>query len=62
VPVEFIGGVSTDGSGFGVGRILDVEVVTERILALHEDREQPPIPGYEQFGYHLQPHQAEATR
>ena len=25
-PVEFIGGVSTDGSGFGVGRILDVEV------------------------------------
>jgi 2-oxoglutarate ferredoxin oxidoreductase subunit alpha len=62
VPVEFIGGVSTDGSGFGVGRILDVEVITERILALHEGREQPPIPGYEQFGYHLQPHQAEATR
>jgi 2-oxoglutarate ferredoxin oxidoreductase subunit alpha len=62
VPVEFIGGVSTDGSGFGVGRILDVEVVAERILALHEGREQPPIPGYEQFGYQLQPHQAEATR
>jgi 2-oxoglutarate/2-oxoacid ferredoxin oxidoreductase subunit alpha len=62
VPVEFIGGVSTDGSGFGVGRILDVEVVAERILALHQDREQPPIPGYEKFGYQLQPHQAEATR
>jgi 2-oxoglutarate/2-oxoacid ferredoxin oxidoreductase subunit alpha len=62
VPVEFIGGVSTDGSGFGVGRILDVEMITARILALHEGREQPLIPGYEQFGYQLQPHQAEATR
>ena len=27
VPVEFIGGVSTDHSGFGVGRLLDVEVI-----------------------------------
>jgi 2-oxoglutarate/2-oxoacid ferredoxin oxidoreductase subunit alpha len=61
-PVSFIGGVSTDGSGFGVGRILDVEVVAERILALHEDREQPMIPGYEINSYQLQPHQAEATR
>jgi 2-oxoglutarate ferredoxin oxidoreductase subunit alpha len=62
VPVEFIGGVSTDHSGFGVGRILDVEVIAERLLALHEEREQPPIPGYEVNSYELQPHQAEATR
>jgi 2-oxoglutarate ferredoxin oxidoreductase subunit alpha len=62
VPVEFIGGVSTDHSGFGVGRILDVEVIAERLLALHEGREQPVIPGYEVNSYELQPHQAEATR
>ncbi len=61
-PVSFIGGVSTDHSGFGVGRILDVEVITERLLALHQDREMPPIPGYEANGYALQPHQAEAAR
>jgi 2-oxoglutarate ferredoxin oxidoreductase subunit alpha len=56
-PVEFIGGVSTDHSGFGVGRLLDTEVVAERILALHEGRELPPVPGYEQFTYQLQEHQ-----
>ena len=56
-PVTFIGGVSTDHSGFGVGRLLDVEVIAERILALHEDRELPLIPGYEQFTYQLQEHQ-----
>jgi len=61
-PVSFIGGVSTDHSGFGVGRILDVEVIAERLLALHQDREMPPIPGYEVNGYALQPHQAEAAR
>jgi 2-oxoglutarate ferredoxin oxidoreductase subunit alpha len=61
-PVTFIGGVSTDQSGFGVGRILDVEVVAARLLALHEDREQPMIPGYEVNSYSLQPHQTEATR
>jgi len=61
-PVEFIGGVSTDQSGFGVGRILDAEVIAERLLALHEEREQPPIPGYDVNSYALQPHQAEATR
>lgn len=55
-PVTFIGGVSTDHSGFGVGRILDVEVIAERILALHEDRELPVVPGYEQFTYQLQDH------
>ncbi len=62
VPVSFIGGVSTDGSGFGVGRILDVEIVAERLLALHEERPMPLIPGYEVNSYSLQPHQAEATR
>jgi 2-oxoglutarate ferredoxin oxidoreductase subunit alpha len=56
-PVTYIGGVSTDQSGFGVGRLLDVEAITDRILALHEDRELPPIPGYEQFSYQLQEHQ-----
>jgi hypothetical protein len=56
-PVTYIGGVSTDQSGFGVGRLLDVEAITARILALHEDRELPPIPGYEQFTYQLQEHQ-----
>jgi len=56
-PVTFIGGVSTDHSGFGVGRILDVDVVAERILALHEDRELPLVPGYDTFSYKLQEHQ-----
>jgi len=31
VPVEFIGGISTDRSGFGVGDLLDVAVVEGRI-------------------------------
>ncbi len=57
-PVTFIGGVSTDHSGFGVGRILDVEVIADRILALHEDRGLPVIPGYESCSYELQEHQA----
>ncbi len=56
-PVTYIGGVSTDHSGFGVGRILDVELIAERILALHEDRELPLIPGYEQHSYQIQEHQ-----
>jgi 2-oxoglutarate ferredoxin oxidoreductase subunit alpha len=60
-PVTFIGGVSTDHSGFGVGRLLDVELVGERILALHQDRDLPPIPGYETFTYELQPHQERGT-
>ena len=55
--VTFIGGVSTDHSGFGVGRILDVELIADRILALHEDRELPLIPGYEQYSYQIQEHQ-----
>jgi 2-oxoglutarate ferredoxin oxidoreductase subunit alpha len=46
-PVVGIGGISTDGSGFGVGALLDAEVVRERILALHRggpDAELPPLP------------------
>jgi 2-oxoglutarate ferredoxin oxidoreductase subunit alpha len=62
VPVRFIGGVSTDHSGFGVGRMLDVDVIRERLLALHEDRSLPVIPGYEVNSYTLQAHQVEATR
>jgi 2-oxoglutarate ferredoxin oxidoreductase subunit alpha len=56
-PVSFIGGVSTDHSGFGVGRLLDTEVVAERILALHEERELPQVPGYEEFTYEPREHQ-----
>ncbi len=37
--------------------MLDVELITERILALHEDRELPLIPGYEQHSYQIQEHQ-----
>jgi 2-oxoglutarate ferredoxin oxidoreductase subunit alpha len=51
VPVTFIGGVSTDHSGFGVGRILDVEVISERILALHEERALPIVPGYDEVAF-----------
>jgi 2-oxoglutarate ferredoxin oxidoreductase subunit alpha len=56
-PVAFIGGVSTDHSGFGLGRLLDVEVITARILAFHEGRDLPPIPGYEEHAYQLGEHQ-----
>ncbi len=57
VPVHFIGGVSTDHSGFGVGRLLDVELIGERILALHEERPLPPIPGYDIASFEPQEHQ-----
>jgi 2-oxoglutarate ferredoxin oxidoreductase subunit alpha len=30
-PVVPIGGISTDGSGFGVGALLDVDVIRSRI-------------------------------
>ena len=46
-PVVGIGGISTDGSGFGVGRLLDVEPIRERILAVHRggpDVELPALP------------------
>jgi 2-oxoglutarate ferredoxin oxidoreductase subunit alpha len=60
-PVTFLGGVSSDHSGFGVGRLLDVEEVSARILALHEGREQPIVPGYEAFTYQLAEHQEVAA-
>jgi 2-oxoglutarate ferredoxin oxidoreductase subunit alpha len=56
-PVTFIGGVSTDHSGFGMGRLLEVEAITERILALHTDAPMPVVAGYETFSYALHPHQ-----
>jgi 2-oxoglutarate/2-oxoacid ferredoxin oxidoreductase subunit alpha len=61
-PVTFLGGVSTDHSGFGVGRLLDVDVIRDRILALHTDQPVPIVPGYEQFTYQATPHQQEAVR
>jgi 2-oxoglutarate/2-oxoacid ferredoxin oxidoreductase subunit alpha len=60
-PVEHLGGVSSDHSGFGVGRLLDVDEVSTRILALHRGKPQPPVPGYEEFTYELAEHQQEAT-
>jgi len=49
-PVVGIGGISTDGSGFGVGPLLDAEIIRERILAVHRggaDAELPPLPDNE---------------
>jgi 2-oxoglutarate ferredoxin oxidoreductase subunit alpha len=49
-PVVGIGGISTDGSGFGVGRLLDVDTIRERVLAVHRggaDAELPPLPDNE---------------
>jgi 2-oxoglutarate ferredoxin oxidoreductase subunit alpha len=46
-PVQGIGGISTDGSGFGVGPLLDAELIRERILALHRDEPMPPLPDNE---------------
>jgi 2-oxoglutarate ferredoxin oxidoreductase subunit alpha len=46
-PVVHLGGISTDGSGFGVGPLLDAEIVRDRILALHRGgpgAELPPLP------------------
>ena len=43
-PVTFIGGISTDGSGFGVGPLLDVGRIRERIVALHRGEPPPPLP------------------
>ena len=43
-PVTFIGGISTDGSGFGVGPLLDVGHIRARVLALHRDEPLPPLP------------------
>jgi 2-oxoglutarate ferredoxin oxidoreductase subunit alpha len=60
-PVEFIGGVSSDHSGFGLGRLLDVDEVRERIRSLHEGRPQAPVPGYPEFTYEPAAHQMEAS-
>jgi 2-oxoglutarate ferredoxin oxidoreductase subunit alpha len=49
-PVVQLGGISTDGSGFGVGRLLDAELIRERVLAVHRggaDAELPPLPDNE---------------
>jgi 2-oxoglutarate ferredoxin oxidoreductase subunit alpha len=49
-PVVGIGGISTDGSGFGVGPLLDAEIIRERILAVHRggaEAELPPLPDNE---------------
>jgi 2-oxoglutarate ferredoxin oxidoreductase subunit alpha len=48
-PVEFIGGISTDGSGFGVGPLLDVELIRARILALHHGEPMPALPDNERI-------------
>ena len=49
-PVVGIGGISTDGSGFGVGRLLDTEIIRERVLAVHRGGAEatlPPLPDNE---------------
>ena len=49
-PVVGIGGISTDGSGFGVGRLLDMDTIRARVLAVHEggtDASLPPLPDNE---------------
>jgi 2-oxoglutarate ferredoxin oxidoreductase subunit alpha len=46
-PIVGIGGISTDGSGFGVGPLLDAEIIRDRILTLHRGgagAELPPLP------------------
>lgn len=46
-PVVGIGGISTDGSGFGVGRLLDAERIRDRVLAVHRGGAEatlPPLP------------------
>jgi 2-oxoglutarate ferredoxin oxidoreductase subunit alpha len=46
-PIVGIGGISTDGSGFGVGPLLDAEIIRDRVLAVHRGgagAELPPLP------------------
>jgi 2-oxoglutarate ferredoxin oxidoreductase subunit alpha len=43
-PVATIGGISTDHSGFGVGKLLDADIVRERVLAAHRGEPLPPLP------------------
>ncbi len=49
-PVVGIGGISTDGSGFGVGRLLDAAIIRDRVLAVHRggaDAALPSLPDNE---------------
>lgn len=48
-PVTGIGGISTDGSGFGVGPLLDAELIRERVLALHRGEPMPALPDNERI-------------
>ena len=48
-PVDGIGGISTDGSGFGVGPLLDAELIRERVLALHRGEPMPALPDNERI-------------
>jgi 2-oxoglutarate ferredoxin oxidoreductase subunit alpha len=43
-PVAGIGGISTDGSGFGVGPLLDAEIIRDRILAVHRGGADATLP------------------
>jgi 2-oxoglutarate ferredoxin oxidoreductase subunit alpha len=43
-PVVGIGGISTDGSGFGVGPLLDAEIIRDRILAVHRGGADATLP------------------
>jgi 2-oxoglutarate ferredoxin oxidoreductase subunit alpha len=43
-PVTTIGGISTDHSGFGVGKLLDTDIVRDRLLAAHHGDDLPPLP------------------
>jgi 2-oxoglutarate ferredoxin oxidoreductase subunit alpha len=38
-PVMPIGGISTDGSGFGVGALLDIDIIRGRIEKVLHDQE-----------------------
>jgi len=44
-----IGGISTDGSGFGVGPLLDAELIRDRVLALHRGDALPRLPDNERL-------------
>lgn len=41
VPIEFIGNYSTDAAGFGIGALLDTDVIRERILSVIRNQEHP---------------------
>jgi 2-oxoglutarate ferredoxin oxidoreductase subunit alpha len=48
-PVTGIGGISTDSSGFGVGPLLDADLIRARVLALHRGEPMPPLPDNERI-------------